>query len=137
MFLPGALGAGIPLKPGQLSPPLSKAESSVLATPVYSPSQPGPWFCSSGFTERRPPRNPGSRTQKEAGSKAFIWQGTHLGQGSTGWVGGVRCAHRQEVPEFLTCQVGRLGAERGRVAWLASWILTLPSVCGSSTEPAS
>jgi len=130
---PGLLGAGIPLKPGMLSPPLSKAES-VLATPsIFSfPIAPV------GSQKGGPLGILGSGFQKEAGSKVFLWQGTHLGQGSMGRVGGVRCAHRQEVPEFLTCQVEQVGAGSGRggMAGLLDSDLA-PSVCGSSAEPAS
>lgn len=130
---PGLLGAGIPLKPGMLSPPPSKAES-VLATPsIFSfPIAPV------GSQKGGPLGILGSGFQKEAGSKVFLWQGTHLGQGSMGRVGGVRCAHRQEVPEFLTCQVEQVGAGSGRggMAGLLDSDLA-PSVCGSSAEPAS
>ena len=135
---PGLLGAGIPLKPGMLSPPLSKAES-VLATPsIFSFPNVAPGSAPVGSQKGGPLGILGSGFQKEAGSKAFVWQGTHLGQGSTGRVGGVRCAHRQEVPEFLTCQVEQVGAGRGRggMAGLLDSDLAL-SVCGSSAEPAS
>lgn len=97
-FCPGLLGAGVPLKPGMLSPPRSKAESTLTTPSIFSFPNLAPSSAPVGSQKVVPLGILGSGFQKEAGSKAFLWQGTHLGQGSTDRVGGVRCAHRQEVP---------------------------------------
>lgn len=97
-FCPGLLGAGVPLKPGMFSPPRSKAESTLTTPSIFSFPNLAPSSAPVGSQKVVPLGILGSGFQKEAGSKAFLWQGTHLGQGSTDRVGGVRCAHRQEVP---------------------------------------
>lgn len=122
-FLPRASCCGHPAppKPGTLIIPLLSAAPGNNLSSTIPLSKPGPqlWWVQKGG----PLEILSSGFQKEAGSKAFLWQGVHLYWGSMGPGGGV-CSH--PGGESPPGQVRWSRLDRGREGRLASWILTLP-----------